>query len=132
MAQAAAEIIQEYHQHMNGEKLGEMLDKCDKASVQLPSEVILEEIDPRHLALPFPPEAILPAMRLVFATMKNQVRFALSDHQVNSIFTGVSILLPSNNRRGLHQSSPQPTQTGHKSKPTNLHLRSTSRNSIPT
>ena len=87
IAQAAAEIIQEYHQRMNGEKLEDMLNSHESVT-QLPAGIVLENIDTRHLALPFPPEAILPTMRLVFATMQNQVRFALTDRQINSTLTG--------------------------------------------
>ena len=88
MAKAAVEIILKYHQHMNGEKLEEILTKYDPNQVQLPLGLMLEEVDLRHLALPFPPEAFLPTTRLVFATMQNRVRFAMSDKQVNSIVTG--------------------------------------------
>lgn len=88
MAQTAAEIIQEYHQHMHGEKLEALLVAC-KAKTALPEGIELEKVDVRHLQLPFPPEAILPTMRLVFATMQNKVRFALTDLQINTITTGI-------------------------------------------
>lgn len=88
MAQAAAEIIQTYHRHMHGDKLGDMLNGSDSAALQLPEGLLLQDVDTRHLALPFPPRAILPTMRLIFSEMKDQVRFALSDQQVNSIATG--------------------------------------------
>ena len=102
MAQAAAEIIQEYHHHMNGDKLGDMLSAHDATSAELPADIVLENIDPRHLALQFPPEAILPTMRLVFGTMKNQVRFALTDQQINSISTGTVPSFFSDNRRRVY------------------------------
>jgi hypothetical protein len=92
MAQAAAEIIRDYHQHMNGEKLNDMLNGHNTLALQLPEGLVLQDVDPRHLALPFPTRAILPTMRLVFTEMKDQVRFALSDQQVNSIATGTSHL----------------------------------------
>ena len=92
MAQAAAEIIQDYHRHMNGEKLNDMLNGHDTLALQLPEGLMLQDVDPRHLALPFPTRAILPTMRLVFTEMKDQVRFALSDQQVNSISTGTSYI----------------------------------------
>ena len=88
MSQAAAEIIQDYHRHMHGDKLGDMLNGSDSAALQLPDGLVLQDVDIRHLALPFPPRAILPTMRLIFTEMKDQVRFALSDQQVNSISTG--------------------------------------------
>jgi len=120
MAQAAVEIIQEYHQHMNGEKLGEMLNTCDTTVTQLPPGIVLEKVDLRHLALPFPPQAILPTMRLVFATMKNEVRFGLSDHQVNNITTGSS----------SHQTTVKPIQAD-QSEFTHISLQPTCANSIP-
>jgi hypothetical protein len=92
MAQAAAEIIRDYHQHMNGEKLNDMLNGHNTLALQLPEGLVLQDVDPRHLALPFPTRAILPTMRLVFTEMKDQVRFAMSDQQVNSISTGTSHL----------------------------------------
>ena len=92
MAQAAAEIIQDYHRHMNGEKLNDMLNGHNTVALQLPEGLVLQDVDPRHLALPFPTRAILPTMRLVFTEMKDQVRFAMSDQQVNSISTGTSHL----------------------------------------
>src|SRR5947207_14880592 len=88
MAQAAAEIIQEYQHHMNGDKLGHMLSTHDGIAIPLPPGVVLEGVDHRHLALPFSPQAILPTMRLVFSSMQNQVRFALTDKQINDISTG--------------------------------------------
>ena len=90
MVQVAAEIIQSYHKHTNGEKLGDILNGDDTAALQLPEGLVLQDVDIRHLALPFPPRAILPTMRLIFTEMKDQVRFALSDQQVNSITTGIS------------------------------------------
>jgi len=90
MAQAAAEIIQDYHLHMNGEKLNDMLNGHNTLALQLPEGLVLQDVDTRHLALPFPTRAILPTMRLIFTEMKDQVRFALSDQQVNSIATGTS------------------------------------------
>ena len=87
MAQVAAEIIQEYQHHMNGDKLSDMLTH-DGTAIQLPPGIVLEGVDHRHLALPFGPQAILPTMRLVFSAMQNQVRFALSDKQINDIGTG--------------------------------------------
>lgn len=95
MAQAAAEIIQEYHLHLNGEKLEDMLS-THEAVAQFPEGVALENVDTRHLALPFPPDAILPTMRLVFATMQNKVRYALTDKQINSISTGPPTKFPFN------------------------------------
>jgi hypothetical protein len=87
MAQAAVEIIQEYHKHMQGEKLEDILNGAVEA-VQLPSEVAAENVDTRCLSLPFPPEAILPTMHLIFSSFKDQCRFALSDRQINAIRTG--------------------------------------------
>ena len=109
MAQAAAEIIQEYHSRMNGDKLEDMLSTHAATTADLPSDIVLENVDPRHLALPFVPEAILPTTRLVFETMKNQVRFALTDQQINSISTGTPPSFFSNNRRRLYQTPPQST-----------------------
>ena len=90
MSQVAAEIIQDYHRHMNGERLGDMLNGYGSTAPQLPEGLVLQDVDTRHLALPFPPRAFLPTMRLIFTEMKDQVRFALSDKQVNSIKTGAS------------------------------------------
>jgi hypothetical protein len=131
MAQAAAEITQEYHRHMNGDKLEEMLSAHAADTTELPADIVLENIDPRHLALPFPPEAILPAMRLVFESMKNQVRFALTDPQINSISTGTLQSFISDNRRRFYQKPPQSTQTSHQSQPANIPSHPTHSNSIP-
>ena len=88
MAQAAVEIIHEYHQYMNKEKMEKALSEA--TTVQLPMGIVVDGVDTRCLTLPFPPEAILPTMRLIFSTMNNKVRFALSDQQINSITTGPS------------------------------------------
>jgi hypothetical protein len=109
VTQAAAEIIQEYHHHMNGDNLGDMLSAHDAITAELPADIVLENFDPRHLALPFAPEAILPTMRLVFEAMKNQVRFAFTDQQINSISTGTLLSFFSDNRRRLYQTPPQST-----------------------
>jgi hypothetical protein len=132
MAQAAAEIIQDYHRHMNEDKLNDMLNGHDIAALQLPEGLVLRDVDTRHLALPFPARAILPTMRLIFTEMKDQVRFALSDKQVNSIATGtfqIKTLLTS--RRRLHQTPHQPSQAGHKPSNPSPALHRTRQNCIP-
>jgi len=91
IAQAAAELIQEFQQMMNGDNLTLKLVETDTSGLKLPKGLVLENVDLRTLALPFSPEAVLPAMRLVFVEMKNQVRFALSDRQINSISTGTPL-----------------------------------------
>jgi len=88
IAQVAAELIQEFQQMMNGDNLTLKLIETDTSELKLPKGLALENVDLRTLALPFSPEAVLPAMRLVFVEMKNQVRFALTDRQINSISTG--------------------------------------------
>jgi flagellar biosynthesis GTPase FlhF len=90
MAQAAVEIIEDFHKQMNAEKLSEIME-TENAAGELPVGVVLEEVDTRCLSLPFPPDAILPTMRLVFETMGNKVRYSLSDKQVNNITTGTSL-----------------------------------------
>jgi len=87
VAQAAVEIIESYQKKMQGDKLETMLNGSTQA-VQLPSELAIENADTRCLSLPFPPEAILPTMRLVFESLKNQCRYALADKQINAIRTG--------------------------------------------
>jgi hypothetical protein len=89
MVQAAVGIIHDYQKHMNGEKTEEMLSGAIAA--ELPEGIVIDGVDTRSLSLPLPPEAILPTMRLVFEIMKHQVRFALSDIQINSIATGSPI-----------------------------------------
>jgi len=74
---------------MNGEKLEELLLTCTAEPTPLPGDIELEGVDVRYLQLPFPPQAFLPTMRLVFAAMENKVRFALTDHQINNITTGI-------------------------------------------
>lgn len=86
LAQATVEIIQEYQQRMNAEKLAELAATTEPTP--LPGGIILEGVDTKCLSLPFPVEAILPTTRLIFAELQNQVRFALSDKQINSISTG--------------------------------------------
>jgi hypothetical protein len=86
LAQATVEIIQEYQQRTNAEKLAELAATTEPTP--LPGGIILEGVDTKCLSLPFPVEAILPTTRLIFAELKNQVRFALSDKQINSISTG--------------------------------------------
>ena len=110
MAQAAVEIIQDYQKQVNGEKFADISASSDFPAGQLPTGIVLEEIDTKCLSLPFPVEAVLPTMRLVFETMGNKVRYAMSDKQVNSIVTGIPLQLHiSNNRRRFRQTSPQPT-----------------------
>jgi len=92
MAQAAVEIIQEYHKRLNGERFQDLLAEKG-AAVQLPSDITVENVDTRCLSLPFPPEAILPTTRLIFSAMQNKVRFALSDRQINAIRTGFSFTI---------------------------------------
>jgi hypothetical protein len=78
---------------INGDNLTLKLIETDTSELKLPRDIALENVDMRTLALPFSPEAVLPAMRLLFVEMKNQVRFALTDRQINSISTGASPLL---------------------------------------
>lgn len=108
LAQAAVEIIQEYQQRMNADKLAEVATST--AETALPGGIVLEGVDTKCLALPFPVEAILPTTRLIFAELKDQVRFALSDKQINSISTGTALsppisphlIFPPFVRRSLH------------------------------
>jgi hypothetical protein len=88
VAQAAAELVQEFQQMMNGDNLTLKLIETDTWVLKLPKDVVLQKVDVRTLALPFSPEAVLPAMCLLFVEMKNQVRFALTDRQINNISTG--------------------------------------------
>jgi hypothetical protein len=99
MARAAAEIIEDYQKHIIGDKLEERLSQV---TTQLPADLEFEGVDKRCLALPFPPDAILPTMRLIFSTMQDKVRFALSDQQINNIATGL-FSATTNIRCGFYQ-----------------------------
>jgi hypothetical protein len=88
MVQASVEIVEEYQKHVRGDKYTEALSACNITLPGTLRELIPDNVDVKHLALPFPPDAILPTMQLVFDSMDNQVRFALSDQQINSIYTG--------------------------------------------
>jgi len=133
MAQAAAEIIQAYHQNMHGDKLGDLLNGPESAALQLPEGVVLRDVDTRHLTLPFPPSAILPTMRMIFSEMGDRVRFALSDQQVNSISTGTYLFPdpPLTFRHRFYQAPYQPTKKSHQSSQDTSTLHRTRQDSIP-
>jgi hypothetical protein len=82
---------------MNGDNLTLKLIETDTSALKLPKDVALQNVDVRTLALPFSPDAVLPAMRLLFFEMKNQVRFSLTDRQINSISTGTTLFEPISN-----------------------------------
>jgi hypothetical protein len=88
MVQASVEIIEEYQKHVHGDKYTETLSTSNVTLSEALRELIPEDVDVKHLALPFPPDAILPTMRLVFAAIDNQVRYSLSDLQINNVSTG--------------------------------------------
>lgn len=92
MVQASLEIIEEYQKHVHGDKYTEALSACNVKLSEALRELIPEDVSVNHLALPFPPDAILPTMRLLFAAMDNQVRYSLSDLQINGISTGKTII----------------------------------------
>ena len=95
MARSIIQIVHDYHRHMNGEEFDSVLSYVVPTK-SLPSDINVENLDTRSLSLPFPVESILPTTRLIFASMDNKVRFALSDKQINSIKTGtnsVSLLI---------------------------------------
>jgi hypothetical protein len=86
LAQTAVEIIQAYQERVNATKVAELESATEITT--LPGGLALEGVDTKCLALPFPVEAILPTTRLIFAEMKHQIKFAMSDKQINNISTG--------------------------------------------